>query len=501
MNTLRTTANTWSSTGVPTKSELFLPLFGKHIRLFKTMVSQEEQEGPGVIDTDQVDRPVNAKSSFFLQPAATLKALYIVSTTLLLLHTVIFATSGFFPATVSGQLLLLSPLAVSVVLVLLVYQGKEKEALFIFTWLFPLLLISIAFYSPVVNYSKVLIVNVLVVLFFYKSLRRRILKLSFLASVFMLVQLVQFRYYQSLTISPQKYIFSIEEIMIAVFCLILLVLLVRMKREFDNYHAEMNRKQDVLEKRSASLGSLISFSEKQKSRLERTVQLKEKLMSVVSHDIRVPINSFRFIIDNYEKGYITEKMALEGMVEAKRDLLQMDKMVVDLLNWSRTGAEASVNQPAMAEELATMIESVLSIYKLSAKNKNLELVTVINVPADNQLSVSKRELEIILRNLLSNAIKYSNAGSKIIISVEVCEKDKSAAILKVQDFGKGIHPCVLEKINGSKMTSTMGTLSEVGIGIGLSIVFDVINERNLTYTINSKPDHGTEFMIGIPMAS
>ena len=499
MKSLRTAANAWNSI-VPQQPELFLPFFSKNFRLFGRERSLHVPGTKEVIDTDPITGPAILPSSFLLQPAAILKAFCVVSTTLLLLHAVIFGTSGLFPATMPGQLLLLSPLAVSGSLILLAYKGKEKKVLFIFTWLLPLLLVSVALYHPPVNYTKVLFVNTLAVLFFYKSTRQKVLKLSFLTSVFVLVQLVQFRYYQSATGNPQKYIFSVEEIMVGVFCLVLFVLLIRIKKEFDNYQAEVSRQHNMLEKRSASLGSLISFSEKQKNKLERTVQLKEKLMSVVSHDIRVPINSFRFIIDNYEKGYITEKMALDGMVEAKRDLLQMDQMVVDLLNWSRKGAETPGTVQAGVEDLQAVVDSVLSIYKLSAKNKNLQLVPVITVPAGTALAISKRELEIIIRNLLSNAIKFSNPGNKIIVSLEM-NKDASAAVVKVRDFGKGIHPCILEKINGNRMTSTMGTLNEVGIGIGLSIVFDVINERNLTYTITSEPEQGTEFMIGIPVAA
>ena len=111
----------------------------------------------------------------------------------------------------------------------------------------------------------------------------------------------------------------------------------RIKKEFGVYQKEIKLQNEVLKRKNESLESLVTFSEQQREKLKKAVLLKERLISVISHDIRVPLSSFKLLINNFEKGYMSEAMVINGMIETKNDLTQIDKMVIDLVNWSRTG--------------------------------------------------------------------------------------------------------------------------------------------------------------------
>ena len=172
-------------------------------------------------------------------------------------------------------------------------------------------------------------------------------------------------------------------------------------------------------------------------------------------------------------------------------------MVLDLVNWSTD--EKNEAKVVSYQQMHDVMESALSIYTLCAKNKNLDIVPVIDMPEAMNLAVSKREIEIIIRNLMSNAIKFSNKDSKIEVSMKANAENPSMATLSVRDFGTGMHPAVLEKLNGNRVASTIGTMNEVGLGVGLSIVFDIMHSKGLRHTIQSEAGKGTQFSINIPL--
>ena len=70
------------------------------------------------------------------------------------------------------------------------------------------------------------------------------------------------------------------------------------------------QQKEMLEQKNAALEELVAISKEQREKLKKTVSFKEKLISIISHDVRVPLNSFRFLIENYERGYLTDKMVL-----------------------------------------------------------------------------------------------------------------------------------------------------------------------------------------------
>ncbi|MGC4036680.1 MAG: HAMP domain-containing sensor histidine kinase [Chitinophagaceae bacterium] len=422
-----------------------------------------------------------------------LKLLTIISTCLIVIYLFVFNSLNLIPAgsySFAGACL---PLLLSLFVLTSIYQNKAEDALFIMTWLLPSVMLLLSLHNPGIDFSKVLVLYMIAVLFTNNLPHLKIAGFSWLAFACFLMQL------RSAMQTP-NYNFNIaliESCLIPAVCLTTYFIADRLKHELISHKAEFAIQKELLEKKNAELEEMFIVNEAQTEKLKRTIALKDKLISVISHDVRVPINSFRFLIENYERGYIPEQMLLEGILESKKEIQKVDCMVMDLVNWARTGNPDAEKENMTQTELHEMMDSVLSIYARCAKNKELKVIPVINLPKDAQLIISKREMAIIVRNLLSNAMKYSETGKKIIVSVNTAT-DQSAT-LSVKDAGTGIHPSVLQRLNGNRVNSTVGTLNEVGLGVGLTIVFDVINERGLTYDIQSELNKGTEFLINIPM--
>ncbi len=436
------------------------------------------------------------RDGLLLKQAEILKAFSVLTAGLLIIYFFVFKIFHFIQSGVSATLIIASPLLLALVLVRIVYSKRYLYGLFIITWLLPALMMLVSICYPEINYSKILLVFVLATLLLNNSKRKRLIGFSWLTISYAFIQLRFF--FIHIGIESDRRL-PLEIIMLPIFCFTVFLILSRIKKEFTVYQREIGQQKETLEKKNESLESVVSFSEQQREKLKRTVLLKEKLISIISHDVRVPINSFKFLIDNFEKGYIPEKMFLDGIIETKKDLIKMDNMVVDLVNWSKNEKVNDTPQLISHQQLHDIMESVLSIYTLCAKNKNIDIVPLIELPENTCLSIPKPELEIIIRNLLSNAIKFSNPGEKIIVSIKAKPGVSSQVTLSVKDTGTGIYPSVLERLNGNRVISTIGTLHEVGLGVGLSIVFDVINNHNLQYDIQSEMGKGTKFSIIIPM--
>ncbi|MES1218440.1 MAG: HAMP domain-containing sensor histidine kinase [Bacteroidota bacterium] len=465
----------------------------KNLAATKKSVMKKLQPKPGTFSYLQ-----KTQNGVLLKQEEILKAFSCLTTALLIVYLVVFKTLCFIQPGFISNFIIASPLSLSIVQLVFTYKKKFAQALFITICLLPAVMVGVSMYNKEINYSKVILIYTLVLILLGNTKQLRLAGFVYLTLAYILIQL---RYYQHIE-SVNSQLFAFDVLMMPVFSLIIFVVLTRIRKEFTVYQKEIRLQNEVLEKKNTSLETLVSFSEQQKSKLKRTVLLKEKLISIISHDVRLPLSAFKMLINNYEKGYMTDKMVIDGILETKKELTKIDFMVMDLVNWSRNEVANAGQQQITSSNLSEIIESVLTIYALCAKPKRLNIVPCIDIPENMCLAIPKRELEIVLRNLLSNAIKFSNPDSNINVSLKA-EKATSGMIatLSVRDFGKGMYPSTLKQINGSRMVSSIGTLDEVGLGVGLSIVFDVINNHSLQYNITSELNNGTEFSINIPLVS
>ena len=430
-----------------------------------------------------------------LKQEETLKAFAVLTTALLAVVIITFQGLSVIKSNLTGELIAYSPLLVNILMLVLAYKGKYKWSLICMFFVVPALMVVVSLDNPEINYSRTIIVYLIALFFLVNNRKSKIVYFLFLTAVFVFVR---GRSYYILN----GEILNFEIVMMPVTILVLFLIFSRIKKEFTLYQKEVRLQNEVLQRKNESLESLVTFSEQQRNKLKRAVLLKERLISVISHDVRVPLNSFKMLINNYEKGYMNEQMVINGIVETKKDLMQIDKMVMDLVNWSRSETTGKTEKLITRDGFIKILDSVLSIYTLCAKNKGLTIIPHVGIPKDMCLSIPRRDLEIVLRNLVSNAIKFSNPNSEILVELAMENgKDSSSAVLSVKDFGVGIHPSILGRLNGRRVASTIGTFDEVGLGVGLSIVFDVINNHSLPYNIESKMEEGARFSLHLPLVS
>jgi len=231
---------------------------------------------------------------------------------------------------------------------------------------------------------------------------------------------------------------------------------------------------------------------------ERTLELsqankiKDKLLSIISHDIKGPFNSLRGILNLFNQGFIKGEELGPIMKKIESQMGITNLLIENVLLWVRSqmaGVTISV-EPVL---LSNLVNEHLSLYETTAAGKKIQLVNEI----DNELSVNadKHVLSLALRNLISNAIKYSFENGKIRISAHKIDGHVS---LSISDNGTGMSESTLTRLlQQEALTSELGTGNEMGTGLGLMVSREYLLKMGSDLTVESTVGKGSTFRISL----
>lgn len=229
-------------------------------------------------------------------------------------------------------------------------------------------------------------------------------------------------------------------------------------------------------------------SERSKKLLETSL-VKDKLLSIISHDVKAPINSLRGALMLFNKGVLETQEFKNLTINIEDELNKTALLIEDILHWSKN----QLNGDLMTNELfdlRELIENNIQLYKSTAKKKAIDFEYTINTLL---VCWDKHILNMVLRNLLANAIKFSHYNSQINVYVK---SDGNQIIIGVKDYGVGMDVEFLDTIEQSMGTiSQLGTEGERGNGIGLSLAREYFIKAGGKLLCSSKPNKGTEFLI------
>jgi len=234
---------------------------------------------------------------------------------------------------------------------------------------------------------------------------------------------------------------------------------------------------------------------KQNKKLTETISLKNKVFSVIAHDLRSPLVNILYTL------YLLKEDEFRDRTESLADsCIQYSQQLISLLEnmlvWGRDQEDMIKYTPA-DNDLTDIILTNISILKDSADRKNIEL-NFTQVGRSNGW-FDRDLVDIIIRNLLSNAIKYSYHGGKVTVHVKEKEESSEWVTISICDNGVGITPERQKRLfTGHEIDSTPGTDSEKGTGIGLKLVYELVALSKGTITVESTPGSGTCFTVILP---
>lgn len=222
---------------------------------------------------------------------------------------------------------------------------------------------------------------------------------------------------------------------------------------------------------------------------------KDKLFSVITHDLKQPFNQTLSLLEIL-KAYKIDDDDLETLVDQVYDATQETKDTVDnLLIWSKSQFANIKSNPGPVD-VTVLANQMLREFKVSMAQKHIS--GKLTTDKDAIAFVDPNHLEIILRNLLQNAIKFSESDSTIEI---FSKKENDRLTLGVKDQGRGMSADQVELLfDVNSHFSTPGTLNEKGTGLGMLIVKEYVKENNGTIDVESTPGIGSTFKVNLPLA-
>ena len=236
--------------------------------------------------------------------------------------------------------------------------------------------------------------------------------------------------------------------------------------------------------------------EKQNAELRATLSNRDKMYSVIAHDLRSPMASIRMVLNLVVASASPETVGPELYTlldQANRESEEVHDLLDNLLKWtkSQTGRLTVVKQEL---NLNDIIPGVVEIFDVIAQTKRIKLDYQplsgdLKVVADNDM------LKTIVRNFLSNAIKFSPEDSHIEI---IMKEEGDFAKVSVCDHGVGIAAERLENIF-HKGETTYGTSGEEGSGLGLQLCQDFARKNDGDCTVESVEGQGSTFSVLIPL--
>jgi len=236
---------------------------------------------------------------------------------------------------------------------------------------------------------------------------------------------------------------------------------------------------------------------KAKELIEESDNTKNKLFSVISHDLRSPYNALlgfsNLLLDDVKQSkYDQVSLYAENINNAARNSFNL---LNNLLNYSRFKLGRLEYYP-QAKLLKDIVDSVIISENLSIHNKNQRII--IGIPDNFEVFADEFMLETIIRNIISNAIKFTPNDGEIEVG---CEKTDDYSIIIINDHGVGMDKSEIDNIFDSNNYHTKsGTNKEKGSGLGLKIVKEFVDIHKGSLLIDSKLGEGTKFGVLLPNA-
>jgi signal transduction histidine kinase len=226
--------------------------------------------------------------------------------------------------------------------------------------------------------------------------------------------------------------------------------------------------------------------------LERLNQTKDKLLTVIGHDLKGPITNLSMMLLMLKSGEIKQE-EFNALLDKLQQQVESTRAIINnLLQWAKTEMSGSRIQ---AQKIPVAYAAyVLRQFSEEAKKKDISLSATL--PEDLCVMADKDQLEIILRNLISNAIKFTDRGGVIHLSAQEAGANTEFII---RDNGIGIAEDDLKNLfMPGRHTSRPGTENERGTGIGLFITREMIITNGGTITVKSEKARGTDFIVSFP---
>lgn len=232
--------------------------------------------------------------------------------------------------------------------------------------------------------------------------------------------------------------------------------------------------------------------QQQSERLSELNEMKTRLFSVISHDIRSPLSQLHGVLSLLENAQLTEEESKTVMKTINENVNYVNCLIENLLFWAKSqmGGLKVRSQSFIINEV---IEDTRLLLMLPAEKKKISLNNKSTEPI--KVYADKDMVSLILRNLMSNAIKFTPLYGTVCTDIR---KEGDKVVICVKDTGVGISPEKATKVFTELVESTIGTANEKGTGLGLQVCREFVKSNGGEIWVESIEGGGSIFCFSLP---
>lgn len=219
---------------------------------------------------------------------------------------------------------------------------------------------------------------------------------------------------------------------------------------------------------------------------------KDKLFSIISHDLRAPVASLKALMSIMGKSNLSEKEFASTIEKLKTRLDSVYDDLDNMLEWAQSQLKGlQVNTESF--DLRLLADLKIELFRETARIKNITLIN--DIEKGSYVLADKNHISLVLRNLLANAIKFTPHGGCVRV---YCEGHDEQMEIFISDSGIGMCPDELKRLfDTSTHFTKRGTNDEKGAGIGLLLTKEFIENNGGSLSVQSEPGKGSTFSFSL----
>lgn len=390
------------------------------------------------------------------------------------------------------------PAVVSVLVLYLNKVFKHDAALIFYFILYPFATCIVYLYGIDPGLDLFFIFYGILAVFFLKDIGFMIFSISFsMVSYYMLSVMLKDYHYPLEDISKGLFLMNQGLAILFIFYGLYLI-----KKENSIYqllildrNRDLHQKNVHITEQAEKINETAYLLKKQTEELTELNVLKNKLFSIISHDLKAPIYALRNLFSNVQQNDISASELKKFIPEVVKDLNYTTELMDNLLQWAKTQMQANIVR-AEKTDIGKLTEDTLQLLRLQAERKK------IKIEFNNKNTVfammDKDMIQLVMRNLVSNAIKFTPEYGNI--SVDIHENHQFVEVY-ISDNGTGMSPDTLKKINNKAFYTSKGTANESGTGLGLMLCKEYLARNGGQLHIESKINKGSIFSFSLPKSA
>ncbi len=288
--------------------------------------------------------------------------------------------------------------------------------------------------------------------------------------------------------------------------LLILLFLILLGYVFYRNFIEKQKFVDKLAKSNLELKQLNAQIDQQNEELTAITEnlkemdaFKDKLFSIISHDLRSPLAQVQGTLSILESGLLEQDEFMAIVPSLAKSIQVSSELLTNLLSWAKSQMSGQTIEKQNFDIQET-IDVNVKLFEKTSQSKGILLKSSLEKPLF--VLGDKNMIDLVIRNLTNNAVKFCKKGNEITISAQETDaqgKDKNMVKVCIADTGVGISEKNIDKLFANKGFTQKGTSGEKGTGLGLTLCKDFIEKNGGRIWVESKEGEGSRFYFTLPV--